>query len=84
MKTEAYFVCEICGLRDTNVNKIMACEAKHQKPEHIESGHYGQEEITPSNLTVDFPDGSQYYYDRGRRIKGPTPVVELDLEEVTS
>lgn len=62
MKTEANFVCETCGYRDTDVNKVMACEARHVQPVTVEAGIYNVERPHPVLAYVDFSDGSRVRY----------------------
>ncbi len=70
MKTEARFICEKCGNTDSDVNKIMECEAKHQFFEKAAVSSYGRGAQYPDSLLVDFPDGSQWTYSRSHQF-GP-------------
>lgn len=71
MKTEAHFTCEKCGLTDTDVNKVMACERKHHSPDEVESSFYSQGQSYPKEILVTFHDGAQYTYVIDRERRGP-------------
>lgn len=68
MKTRAHFICEKCGFENTDVNKVMACEAKHLNIEKAEVQIYETGHVFPEFIKVTFSDGTRYSYREQRKM----------------